>query len=109
MVPAFRQNHFLASGISTRDHHRKLRDVVAVLCEECPVGHIDGLANFFRKFDGDIADKRGAVALLSLSGGGSVDVGIVIAQIVGAVTAHIVDDSVAIDIVYVRALRVIHI
>ena len=41
--------------------------------------------------------------------GGSVDVGIVIAQIVGAVTAHIVDDSVAVDIVYVRALRVIHI
>ena len=41
--------------------------------------------------------------------GGGFDDGIVIAQIVGAVTAHIVDDSVAVDIVYVRALRVIHI
>ena len=83
VIPAFGKHHFFAARIGAGNHHRKLSNVVAVFGEERPVRHVYRAADFFRKLDGNIADKRRAIALFPLGGRRRVDVGVVISEIVG--------------------------
>ena len=108
VIVAADEDDLLAVGVSTRDHDRERRHITAVLAEECPVRHIDGVDHLFRHLDHGLRDEGGAVALLELLDRRRVDVGIVVAEEVGAVGAHIVDVAVAVEVPDVGALRAGH-
>ena len=102
------EHDFLAVGVCTCNHDREVGCVAAVLCEERPVCHVDGVDHFFREVDEQFGSKRCAVAFFELFDCRGVDVGVVVAEEVGAVCAHIVDESVAVNIPEVCALRLGH-
>lgn len=61
------EHDFLAVGVCTCNHDREVGCVAAVLCEERPVCHVDGVDHFFREVDEQFGSKRCAVAFLSCS------------------------------------------
>lgn len=109
VIVAFGKDDFFAMGVCTSDHDCELSCIAAVLCEERPVCHFDGFAHFFCEVDSDVGNEGGAIAFLSLFCRRRVYVGIVVAEIVGAVCAHPVDDAVAVYVIDICALRVGHI
>ena len=98
MIVTADEDDLLAVGVGTRNHNREGSRVAAVLCEERPVRHIDGVDHLFGEVDEQVGGEGNAVALLHLFECGGVDVGVVIAEEVGAVGAHIVDESVAVEV-----------
>ncbi len=104
VIVALDEDDFLAVSVSTGNHDCKVGRVAAVLCEERPVRHVDGVDHFFREIDEQVGRQGRAVAFFELFDCGGVDIGVVVAQEVGAVRAHIVDELVSVDIPEVRSL-----
>ena len=104
VVEAVDKDDLLAVSCSSRGHYGSGGDVVAVFSEESPVCTVDCVNEQLGELDRLVRRRSCAVALLCLLERGCVNVGIVIAEDVGAVCAHIVDELIAVDVPEIRAL-----
>ena len=105
VIVALEEDDLLAVGVGTGGHHGALGGVVAVLCKECPVGGSDGVDQQVGAVHGYAHRRSGAVAGFHLLFGGGVHVGVVVAEDVRTVGAHIVDVFVAVHVPDIGALR----
>ena len=105
VVIALEKDDLFAVGIGSRGHNGKGSDVVSVLCEERPIGACDCINEKLGELDHFGRGQSRAVAESSLLCRRGVDVGVVVAENVRAVCAHIVDKLVAVKVPDIGALR----
>ena len=104
VVVALEEDDLFSVGIGTGGHDGQGGGVAAVLGEEGPIGAGHGVHQEVCKVDHDGIRESSAIRNGSLAGGGGIHVGIVVAQDIGAVGAHVVDEAVAVQIPEVGAL-----
>ena len=104
VVVALEENDLFAVRMCTRGHDSKAGHVVTVLGEERPIGAGHSIDQKLGEIDHDRRGCRRAVALLSLLGGSLLNVGIVVAEDVGTVRAHVVNKAVSVYVPEVAAL-----
>ena len=105
VIEAVDEDYLLAMGVGSCGHDSGSGDIVAVLCEESPVCAVDGVNKQLCELNRLVGRRGGAVALLCLLESGGVNVGVIVTEDVGAVSAHIVDEFVAVNIPEIGALR----
>ena len=98
VVISLEKDDLFAVSIGSRGHNGEGGDVVSVLCKERPVGACNGIDEELGKLDHFGRGQSCAVAESSLRCRCGVNVGVVVAEDVRAVGAHIVDKLVAVKI-----------
>ena len=96
---------FLLVGISSRRHDRQSGHIISVFREKRPVSRMNRIHQQFREIDHFRRRRGHAVAKLHLSSGRRVHIRVTVAQHIGAVSAHIVNETVSVHIPEIAALR----
>ena len=107
VIEAVDEDYLLPVGGCSGGHDSCGGGVAAVLCEESPVSRSDGVDKALRELDYLGRGRGDAVLYLSLCKSCGVNIGVIVAEHVGAVSAHIVDEFVAVDIPEVGALSLL--
>jgi len=98
VVVTLEKDDLFAVGIGSRGHNGEGGDVVSVLCEERPIGACDGIDEELGELDHFGRGQSRAVAESSLRCSRGVNIGVIVAENVRAVGAHIVDKLVAVKV-----------
>ena len=98
VIAADKFDDLLSTGRGSRRQHREVRDVASILREHRPIGAVNRVNEKFGQLDHAMGRNRGAVCFFHLGSCGGVYFGVIVTQDVRAVSAHIIDKTVAIDI-----------
>ena len=98
VVIAFKEDDFLFMGIGSGRHNGQRRHIVSVLGKESPVRRMYGIHQQLREINHFCRRRGHAVPQLHLGPGCRVHVRIAVTQHVGAVSAHIVNKTVAVHV-----------
>ena len=104
MIITLEEYYLFTVSVRSCRHYRKRCNVVTVLCKERPIRAFYGIDQKLRKVYHKSIRECGAVRYFSLLCRGGVNVGIVITKYIRAVSTHIVNKTVSVQVPEIRAL-----